>query len=106
MASDAVIAYAVPADLPFLSRCDRHGADLPEKVGRREVLIARLDAAAVGMLRFGYFWDTIPFMHLLWVVEAHRGRGVGTAIVRFWEAEMARLGHRPVSYTHLRAHET
>jgi ribosomal protein S18 acetylase RimI-like enzyme len=94
----ATIEYATQDDLPFLRRNDRHISDgtLSEKVARGEVLIARLDGAAVGWLRYGLFWDTIPFMNMLVLLEPYRGRGIGRRLVTFWETEMKRRGHRGV----------
>jgi len=96
MGLEAVIEYAATADVTFLTRHDPHVTVLPEKVRRREVLIARLGSEPVGCLRFGYFWDTIPFMHMLFVVEPHRAQGIGTQLVTFWEGEMKGLGHTQV----------
>lgn len=96
MNPEAVIEYASADDLPFLMRGDQNCPTLPEKVSRHEVLVARLDAIAVGWLRFGYFWDTIPFMHLLFLLEPYRGQGIGRQLVTFWEDEMKRLGHQQV----------
>ena len=39
----------------------------------------------IGWLRYGYFWDSIPFMNMLAVVEEHRGQGIGTQLIVYWE---------------------
>ena len=98
MPSETVIEYASQEDLPFLERNDRHlpAPALREKVARLEVLIARQDGAPVGWLRFGFLWDTIPFMNMLSLQEPYRGQGIGRRLVAFWEDEMKRLGHRRV----------
>ena len=36
------------------------------------MLIASLKGVPVGLLRFGFFWDTIPFMNLLLLIPAFR----------------------------------
>jgi GNAT superfamily N-acetyltransferase len=96
MGLEAVVEYATEGDLPFLERSDRYvpGPVLRDKIARREVLVARREGAAVGWLRFGLFWDTIPFMNMLFLLEPHRGQGIGRQLVGFWEDEMRRLGHR------------
>lgn len=93
-----VIDYANTGDVPFLAGNDRHVSQdlMDQKVGRREVLIARLDEAAVGFLRFNYFWDIIPIMNLLFVLAPYRRRGIGRNMVTFWEGQMNRCGHRRV----------
>lgn len=86
---------ATAADLPSLSALDRHLP--PERLARKveagEVAVALLQGHPVGLLRFGLFWDQIPFMWLLAVEERYRRQGVGRALVRWWEQEMAARGH-------------
>ena len=92
------VAFADPDDLDFLAGKDHHvGRDvLKDKVARREVMVAYVERRPVGFLRYGYFWDEIPFMNLLWVEETSRGKGHGTQLVSFWEREMRKLGHDSV----------
>ena len=98
MPSEAVIEYANQDDLPFLERHDRHvrASALRDKVARHEVLVVRREGAVVGWLRFSYFWDTIPFMNMLFLLQPYRRQGIGRRLVAFWEGEMKRLGHRHV----------
>ncbi len=87
---------AGPGDLIFLLTHDRHADPMAEKISRGEVLVVRMEGQQAGWLRFGYFWDSIPFMYLLHLLEQYRGHGIGTRLVRFWEQEMQRLGYRQV----------
>ena len=98
MLAEVVIEYANQDDLPFLERNDSHlpVRALRDKVARREVLIARQDVLPVGWLRFGLFWDSIPFMNMLFLQESSRGQGIGRLLVLFWEEEMKQCGHRLV----------
>jgi GNAT superfamily N-acetyltransferase len=105
MSDPAIIEYAADDDLRLLSQADPHTRAMEQKIARREVLIARLEGSAVGWLRFNYFWDAIPFMNMLFVLEAHRGRGVGAQLVSFWEAEMRNRGHHQL-LTSTQADET
>ena len=66
---------------------------ISEKVERREILMLWHEERRRGLLRFGYFWDEIPFMNLLWVEEGSRSKGLGTRLIAFWEDEMRNLGH-------------
>ena len=81
------VAFASSEDLDYLDEEDRHiGRDVvEEKVARREIVVAHLEGRRVGFLRYGYFWDEIPFMNLLCVREGSRGKGYGTRLVSFWE---------------------
>jgi ribosomal protein S18 acetylase RimI-like enzyme len=92
------VAFAGPDDLDFLAGEDHHvDRDvIREKVAHREVMVAYVEDRRVGLLRYGYLWDEIPFMNLLWVEEESRGKGYGTQLVSFWEREMRKLGHDSV----------
>jgi ribosomal protein S18 acetylase RimI-like enzyme len=92
------IDFAGAADLDYLVAQDRHLSPgvLEQKVERSEILVLWHDDRRAGALRFGYFWDEIPFMNLLWVQEGLRDRGFGTRLVSFWEDEMRESGHEIV----------
>ncbi len=89
------IAFAGTEDLDYLVGEDRHipPGVLEQKVGRREILVLWHDDRRVGALRYGHFWDHIPFMNMLWVQEGLRGRGFGTRLIVLWENAMRGLGH-------------
>jgi ribosomal protein S18 acetylase RimI-like enzyme len=89
------IEFAGAEDLDYLVGEDRHVPPgvLEQKVGRREILVLWHDDRRAGALRYGHFWDYIPFMNMLWVREGLRGRGLGTSLISFWENEMRGLGH-------------
>lgn len=88
------IRFAFDADLEFLHRHDRHISleELRHAVTQRRVLIAEEKGERAGWLRYNLFWDNTPFMNLLYVLEGHRGKGMGKELTVFWEAEMARRG--------------
>lgn len=85
-------------DLPFLGAVDQHVSAqvLAELVTLRRVMVADMNGVAVGCLRWGMFWDEVPFMNLLWVVAERRGQGVGRALVDAWEEAQAAAGHAMV----------
>lgn len=82
-------------DVDELIRYDQHITRevMSKKVAMGEVLVARVEGELVGELRFSFFWDLIPFMNLLFVKEAYRQQGIGSALVRRWEEEMAKQGY-------------
>lgn len=88
------VAFAVPEDLDYLVEKDHIGRGrIEEKIARREFIVARHDDRLVGFLRYGYFWDDVPFMYGLWVQEGSRSKGFGTRLISFWEDEMRKTGY-------------
>jgi GNAT superfamily N-acetyltransferase len=86
---------ASESDLPFLAAYDEHVTRevLTELVAAGRVMVVEVDGDVVGLLRWGMFWDHVPFMNLLWVLPARRSQGVGTALVRAWESAQRATGH-------------
>ena len=93
-----MIRYADISDFAALKELDRHisEAELKSVIAANRVLVMHQDGALVGWLRFGLFWDNIPFMNMLYILDDYRGRGLGAALVAFWESEMSKAGHRQV----------
>lgn len=92
------ITWADSADVEMLQALDHHlGADLlAQKIIRKEVIVARVGRELAGWLRYGYFWDNIPFMNLLFVLEPHRGQGIARQLIGYWEDAMRTLGYEQV----------
>ena len=93
-----MIRAATESNLPWLKEHDRHiGEDeLPESVRRGRILLAEQDGQIIGWLRWSLFWDEIPFMNMLYLLEGFRCQGLGRALVSRWEEDMRRQGHRRV----------
>ena len=92
------IRVAAQTDLPFLRENDSHIADeeLVSVVQRGRILVAEDSDNPIGWLRWGLFWDEIPFMNMLTVLSSNRGQGIGRALVTDWEKRMSRAGHSQV----------
>jgi ribosomal protein S18 acetylase RimI-like enzyme len=89
------LRLATSSDLSVLSRIDRHvTADvLATIVSEGRVTVGVVDALVVACLRWGLFWDEVPFMNFLWVEPDSRGHGIGRALVEVWETSQAAAGH-------------
>ena len=50
----------------------------------------------LGVLRYNLFWQSIPFVDLLFIYEAYRGQGWGNKMMADWEEIMKRMGYHYV----------
>jgi ribosomal protein S18 acetylase RimI-like enzyme len=83
---------ASTSDRSLLGEWDRHVSldVLSEVVFSGRVMLGEVDGVIVGFLRWGLFWDQVPFMNMLWVLRERRVQGVGTALVHAWgKAQLA-----------------
>src|SRR5687767_12959108 len=69
---------------------------LAHKINQGEVIVAVEDTVVIGWLRYGYFWDSIPFMNMLTVLDEYRGRGIGTQLTAYWESTVRDRGFSEV----------
>lgn len=90
-----MIRFAEITDLDTLAALDKHISpeELKRVISCRRVIVSEKDGRLNGWLRFGFFWDNIPFMNMLYIVDGERGKGYGTALCGFWESEMRNAGY-------------
>lgn len=92
------IELATEKDYKYIVEIDKH---IPEtlvrtKIRDKEIYILKDADQEIGWMRYGYFWDSIPFMNMLWIEEAYRGLGIGKKIVLYWEEMMRQRGFTQV----------
>lgn len=92
------IRRAAQADMEFLGAWDQHISyrELDKAVREGRVLAAEEQGQILGWLRWGLFWDSIPFMNMLYLLEENRGKGLGGQLAARWEKEMRASGYRRV----------
>ena len=93
-----VIRYAAENDFELLNKYDKHicEAELRNCIRAKRILIMFDDENFVGWLRFNLFWDNIPFMNMLYLLEDYRRKGYGSQLVNFWENEMLKSKYKMV----------
>lgn len=85
---------------------DRHipPERLEECIREKRVYVLKNDSvqahtekdAVVGVLRYSLFWQTIPFLDLLYLDESFRNQGHGSTMIKHWEENMKQHGYRYV----------
>lgn len=90
------IRLAENRDINLLISYDKHVSkeELVNVIQQNHTYIAEDNGHFAGWLRYGLFWDSIPFMNLLYVLEEYRGRGFGRQMVMYWENEMKQQGYK------------
>lgn len=92
------IRYAAIDDKNILLGNDRHIKEnvLIDSIKNNREIVLFVDDNFAGWLRWNLFWDEIPFMNMLFILEDYRIKGCGTQLVKFWENEMVKLGYDKV----------
>jgi GNAT superfamily N-acetyltransferase len=93
------VRAATGEDSAYLASRERIAMDELESVLRRGRVLVAEDPdrrSLVGWLRWGLFWDEVPFMNMLHVAEQRRGEGIGRLLVEAWEVRCRDAGHRTV----------
>jgi len=93
-----MVVYAVNDDIPDIGEYDRHIEMhmLDKAVSDKRVLVFKTADIVMGIARWNYFWDSIPFLNMLYVPDGYTHSGVGSSLLEFWEKEMKAQGHKRV----------
>lgn len=93
-----MIRYADTDDLNILRKYDTHiqTAQLQLSINEGRVLIAEENASFAGWLRYNLFWDSMPFINMLYFLGSYRNKGWGREILRFFEQEMVKKGYKKI----------
>ncbi|MCO5223227.1 MAG: GNAT family N-acetyltransferase [Thermomicrobiales bacterium] len=98
MSTLPVMRCAAAEDEAFLIKHDHHVRPnvLRQLIEAGQILVAEDEGVLIGWLRWNLFWDEIPFMNMLFVLEHHRGHGLGSALMDAWETAARNTGHKAV----------
>ncbi len=91
----AAIRLAEPHDGPaWLALDGRLTAEaFAVKAALGQCYVLERGGELIGLLRYNYFWDEVPFCTLLFVAPGQRGRGCGRLLMTRWEDDMRAQGH-------------
>ena len=77
-------------ELPLIAERDNHISreELTTLISLSRVAVAEDNEGFLGWMRWNLFWNNIPFLNMLYLLEPHRGKGYGKAMMDWWESEM------------------
>ena len=92
------IRYVEFEDQTNWYRLDKHlpQQEFRKKVENKEGYVLLNDDKAIGLLRYNFFWDNIPFCTMLLIDKNFQNKGYGKKMMEFWENEMKLQGHKIV----------
>ena len=67
-----------------------------ECIEDQRVYILQDEQKVVGVLRYSLFWQSIPFLDLLYIDGDYQGKGYGRQMMKHWESAMRREKHKYV----------
>lgn len=93
-----LIRTATVNDIKILREYDKHidGQELENSVRQNHIYVVEEQKELIGWLRYNLFWDSIPFMNMLYLLDAYRGKGIGKQLVEYWENQMKDLNYKMV----------
>lgn len=66
---------------------------IQNKISQKEVIIALEGKKIIGLVKFSYLWATRPYLDLIWVDKAYRGKGIGKTLLSFLESYLRKGGY-------------
>ena len=94
-----VISIASVKDEPQVFVFDKKhltSEQLSKAICDNRVYVAKTNEIVLGYARYGLFWDSIPFLNMLYVPDGYTRMGVGSSLLRFWENDMREKGYKQV----------
>jgi ribosomal protein S18 acetylase RimI-like enzyme len=93
-----IIRYGETTDYFFIREHEQHITNeiLKRKIENKEIYVVQENENLIGWLRYNLFWDNVPFMNKIYILEKYRGKGIGRRLVNYWEGSMKRKGYKHV----------
>ena len=89
------IEMALPEDLAQIRGYDCHipRERLLRSIQDSQVLALKNGGFVLGMLRWSLFWQTIPFLDLIFLDDTARNQGWGSEMMAHWEHQLRAIGY-------------
>jgi ribosomal protein S18 acetylase RimI-like enzyme len=91
-----IVRYGEITDYYFIRKYEKYITNeiLKNKIENKEVYVVQENENLIGWLRYNLFWDNVPFMNKIYILEKHRNKGIGKRLVKYWEGSMKRKGYK------------
>ena len=92
------IRHVTDSDKAFWKILDEHLCDkeFDLKVRDKRGYIITDSGIPVGVMRYNLFWDSIPFLTMIYIEDSYHGKGFGKQAMLFWENLMRQMGYSMV----------
>jgi predicted GNAT superfamily acetyltransferase len=88
-----IVRLAGLDDLKAISHPYLKPDKVAQKIGRGEIFLLLEKEQQIGSLWANFFWDSIPFIDLIIIDAAHRGRGLSRVLLEFFEDHLRQQGY-------------
>jgi len=91
----ATVRLAQEADIPALGQLDPWPKEhvWRQKIAAGEVVVLELEGNVIGLIRYAVLWTTVPFMGLIELEPAHRGKGYSRVMLSFLKDHLRAQGY-------------
>lgn len=91
------IRYVNESDFKLLFKYEHLSKEeLNNCIKQKRILAIFNNDNLIGWLRYNLFWDEIPFINMLYILEEYRHQGYGNKILNYWEKEMMKNSYSRV----------
>lgn len=83
-------------DEPFWFTLDKemNHSEFLKKVRDKQGYVICFEDNPIGVMRYNFIWDMIPFLTHIYVKEEFQRKGFGKQALKFWEEEMKKSNYK------------
>jgi len=91
----AAVRPARAEDIPALQRLDPWPKEhiWRQKITNGEVMVLTFDGSVIGVMRYAVLWTTVPFLGLIEIDAAHRGKGYSRMMLESLKIHLLEQGY-------------
>ena len=91
----ATVRLAEPNDIKALQKLDPWPREpiWQQKIVGGEVIVLEVDGSVIGLVRYAVLWTTVPFMGLIEIAAAHRGKGYSRLLLSYLKDHLCAQGY-------------